>query len=270
MPSKYIHDEGGFPAQRRASILQILRARKSASVQELAREIKVSTATIRRDLDHLAQHDAIERCYGGAMLSLTISDSLISATAMPANAQGVKRAIGRCAAQQLQAGQRVIFDSGSTVLAAVYEIIERNIPLTAVTNDVYIASLLADASDVQVIVPGGVLRPQSYTLMGDPARGFLKELNVDVALMGMHALAHGRFSDTSLEVATLKQQLMGAAAQVVVLMDSSKCEVSALRNVCSVEAIDMLITDKGIASHAQEQLEERGVRVLIADSQEDT
>lgn len=84
--------------------------------------------------------------------------------------------------------QSVIFDSSSTVYEAAYQVVEKGLKLTAVTNDIRIAELLAGSPLIHLLVSGGSLRPGSYTLVGEPGTSFLQRLHVDVALMGIHAI----------------------------------------------------------------------------------
>ena len=54
--------------ERSNSILNYLKEKKSASVEELAKLLFVSEATIRRDLTEMQKLGQIERSHGGAIL----------------------------------------------------------------------------------------------------------------------------------------------------------------------------------------------------------
>ena len=51
-------------AERHSRIIEIVRMRGSAQVEELAQELNVSTMTIRRDLEKLQKDNILERCHG--------------------------------------------------------------------------------------------------------------------------------------------------------------------------------------------------------------
>jgi DeoR family transcriptional regulator of aga operon len=265
MNNKQNSEEGGFPAQRRAIILQILQDRGSASINELATEIKVSAATIRRDLDYLAENDYIERSYGGAVFSPPKRSTFKpEADIGSETAREQKQRIGQYAAQKLYRGQSVIFDASSTVLQVAHHVAQQQLPLTAVTNDLNIALTLSNSPSIRLIVPGGTLYPKTYTLTGEPGESFIGGLNIDVALIGIHALSDGWLSDTSIEITNLKRQIIQVSSYVMVLVDSRKFKTSAFRKVCSVGEIDEIITDEGISATDKQAFEERGVLVSIA------
>lgn len=177
-----------IPAKRRAMILEWLRAHGAASIQELADDIGASASTIRRDLEHLMDTGHLERTHGGAVLLPPLqATSEFDASINQHMARPQKRAIGLAAAQRLNPRESVIFDSSTTVLEAARAAIERGLPLTAVTNSLDIALLCSTAAGIRVVVPGGMLRAGTPTLVGDPGETFLKTIHADVCMIGTHA-----------------------------------------------------------------------------------
>jgi DeoR/GlpR family transcriptional regulator of sugar metabolism len=61
--------------------------------------------------------------------------------------------------------------------------VEKGLPLTAVTNDVNIAAVLAKSRSIKLQALGGTLRPGSYTLLGEPCINFLAGVHVDICLL---------------------------------------------------------------------------------------
>jgi DNA-binding transcriptional ArsR family regulator len=57
-----------IPSERRQQILDTLRARRTVTVVELARQLGVSEMTIHRDLRELEERGLIQRVFGGATL----------------------------------------------------------------------------------------------------------------------------------------------------------------------------------------------------------
>lgn len=53
-------------AERQAMIVELIKENGSVQVDELAKELNVSSMTIRRDLMKLESGNMIERCHGGA------------------------------------------------------------------------------------------------------------------------------------------------------------------------------------------------------------
>ena len=62
-----------IPAQRRAFMLDHIRKRGAASIQELSEAIGISLSTVRRDLEHLEARGYLERSHGGALIQKSAS-----------------------------------------------------------------------------------------------------------------------------------------------------------------------------------------------------
>lgn len=254
-----------FPERRRAKILEIIREKDSASVQELSEQIGASSSTIHRDLIELKKQGFIEKSYGGAIslksLSTTFEPSHEIASEI---ARDQKIAIGKMAYQKLHNGQSVIFDSGSSVFEAARYAVEKGLSITAVTNDLKTAAILATSSAITLVMIGGTLRPSSNTILGEPGHSFLKDLNVDIALVGSHSMGNNKLSDTSIDIVSMKRHMIKAAKRTIVLADSSKFDDSSFYDVCYVNDVDEIITDQGITQVQKQMLEEQNVQVSSA------
>lgn len=257
-----------IPAARRAKTLELVRKDGAISIQRLADEIGVSISTARRDLDFLTSAGYLERSHGGATLSVRLRTTfeppadITNQVAKPA-----KMAIGRHAASLIEDGQSIILDSSSTVLEAAHALVARDLVLTVVTNDLRIAVAMSSLPKVQLIIPGGQVRPGSFTLVGSPAQAMIQSLRADVALIGVHSLANLRPSETSLEVASIKRSLIEAANRVILLIDSSKFEQSAFCEICPIQSIQEVISDDAMPAEHRRGLEQLDIRVTLVPVQ---
>lgn len=253
-----------MPAQRRQRIVDFLQRHGAVTMGQLEQALGASLSTLRRDLDALAAEGVVDRTHGGALLR---QQAPIYSTFEPATEDAAelspleKAAIGQAAAQLLVPRQSVIFDSGTTVLEAARAAVRRGIPLTAVTNDLAIAQVLGQSSLVQVHVLGGVLRPGSPTVMGQPLMDQAGSLRAELLLMGAHAVTQDVISETSAEVAAVKQALMKAANHRCLLVDSSKFRPRAFMQVGTLADFDELITDRGLPPSEEERL--RGLPLTL-------
>ena len=219
------------------------------SIHDLARSLQASASTVRRDLEYLAENRYIERTYGGAHLAR----HPFGTTFEPEYEIGrhtherAKRAIGRLAAGLVRPGCSVFFDSSSTVLEAARAVVAEGTEITAITNDLNIASQLAASPNVRTIVPGGTVRAHSFTLLGDPGAAFLERIHVDVALLGAHSLADGIMSDSSLEVVQVKRAMLAASTEALVLADASKFTAPrSFMEIGPLADVHGLVTDDGV------------------------
>ena len=255
--------ERKIPAQRRTEIRALLGRRGAASIAEIAGALGVSGSTVRRDLDELDREGSVRRSHGGAVV--------VEGTAFEHRFEDrrrhnpdEKKRIGDYAAGMLEAGQSVVFDSSSTVLAAAEALGRRNLGVAAVTNDVGVASLLAETPGASVVVPGGEIRDGSFTLLGSYTQAFLNGLHVDVAFVGIHAVTGDVLSESSLDVVEAKRAMMRAAHRVVLLADHSKFRPPSFFEVVRMDRLDDLVTDDAAPPEALEAAGACGVRVHLA------
>ncbi len=253
-------------AQRRKLILEYLREHGGGSIVEIAAILGSSRSSVRRDLDHLAALGAITRSRGGAVLD---SDPLttLEPRGMKRTAafKAEKREIGRAAARLVESGQSVIFDSSTTVREAAKAVGMRDISVTACTNDLEVAMTLANRANVRVVVLGGSVHPGSPTIIGEPSSFYLGKLHADIALIGIHSVADGRLSETSIEVSTIKRQMIKCAGRVAVLADNSKFEHPAFCEVCPLHEIDVVVSDSGLSDASARLVRECGAELVVAE-----
>lgn len=253
-----------MPLQRHALILGHIRQHGAATIHDLAKAIGASASTIRRDLERLEARHALTRARGGAVLPADPFATFEPAAGLAAQlARTEKRLIGAAAAEMLTPGESVIFDSGTTVLCAARAAVARAIPLTAVTNDLGIAQVLAQSEAIRVLVLGGTIRQGSLSLIGDPGRTFLASLHADVTLLGTHTVSGRLITDTSIEITAMKRAMIKAARRVVLLADSSKFRAPAFCTICDLAEISALVTDDRVDPAAAEAARELGIAITV-------
>jgi DeoR family transcriptional regulator of aga operon len=258
-----------IPAQRRAELLALLRERGAASISDLSVALQASESTVRRDLDQLDAEGLVRRTHGGAIMTeltgRTTFEPLFADRRWHNPEE--KARIGRLATTLLEDGQSVLFDSSSTVLSVAEAIVQHPVRITAVTNDVNLASVLALAQDamMKVVVPGGEIRPGSFTLLGSSTISFFERLHVDVALVGIHAITGPLLTEGGLDVAEVKQAIIRTAERVVLLADHSKFGPPAFFEVARMDAVHDLITDRDAPQDALDALRaEVSTRIHLA------
>ncbi len=244
--------------ERHAKLLAILRQRKTAQLDELARELGVSTSTVRRDLESLEEQQQVQRTHGGAVYrepnGVPQAGHPALASRMDENV-AAKQAIGRYAAGLVQPYMTLILDGGSTVIYAARQITAR--PLQIVTNSLAIANHFADDEQVELLVIGGNLYPRTGVLVGPIATGCLADLHADMVLFSLAGLYGNDAFNINLTMAQVEQAMMRQAARRVMLMDAGKFGRKSLVRVCSLDELDAIITDDGVDPAWREALGER-------------
>jgi DeoR family transcriptional regulator of aga operon len=255
--------------ERWGALLELLAKEGRLEVEDAAEALDVSAATIRRDLDQLAQQQMLTRTRGGAVAhSVSYDLPLRYKTARRASE---KQRIAVAAAALVQPGQTVGINGGTTMTEVARALVTRAdlhaegdaTSLTVVTNALNIAGELAVRRHVKIVVTGGVARPQSYELIGPLATGILREVALDVAMLGVDAVdvEHGASAHHEGE-ASINQLMAAGAERVIVAADSSKLGRRAFARICPVDVIDTLVTDAAASDALVERFTEAGVRVV--------
>jgi DeoR/GlpR family transcriptional regulator of sugar metabolism len=256
--------------ERLNAIVELVAERGQIDVETLAEELAVSTATIRRDLDHLAQQQFLTRTRGGAVAHSVAYDlPLRYKTARQASE---KQRIAKAAADLVTAGMVIGLNGGTTATEVARAVAMRSDlrsasgrsrAITIVTNAVNIANELTVRPHVKLVLTGGVARPQSYELIGPLATHILENVSLDMAILGVDGLTPDQGASAHHEGEAVINQLMASRArQVVVVTDSSKIGVQAFARITRTEEIDLLITDLDAPEDAIRRFEEAGVKVM--------
>jgi DeoR family transcriptional regulator of aga operon len=253
---------------RWTALVDLLTERGQVTVEEAAGVLGVSQATVRRDFEQLARQQMITRTRGGAVAS-GISDDL--PLRYKTGRHGAeKRRIGAAAAGLVEPGGVVGLNGGTTTTEVARQLATRpdlagDGKLTVVTNALTIANELLVRSRAKVVVTGGVVRTRSYELVGPLGGGLLREVNLDLAILGVDAVdpATGAAAHHEGEAA-MNSLMVDRAARVVIVADGSKLGGHAFARICPVERIDTLVTDSGADPQVVAAFESAGVRVLAA------
>ncbi len=257
--------------ERWSALLGLLADGGEVAVGDLAVHLGVSGATIRRDLDELARQQMLVRTRGGAVASNVAYD--LPLTYKSARHAPEKQRIGRVAAGLVVAGSTVALNGGTTGTEVARALACRpdlrgdagTPAITVVTNALNIASELAVRAQVKIVVTGGVVRPQSYELIGPLALALLDGLAFDYAVLGADALdVEGGASAHHEGEAAVSASMVARARTVVVVADSSKIGRRAFARVCPTRRIDVLVTSPGADPSLLTGLEAAGVDVLVA------
>ena len=245
--------------ERQSRVLEIIKQRKTAQLEDLARELDVSLSTIRRDLEQLEAQGQIERTRAGAVYKkVPAGESNVDVAGQMNVLISEKQAIGRAAAQLVKPQMTVLMDGGSTVVYAAKYVHAR--PIQIVTNSLLIANHFADDDQVELLLIGGNLYPRSGVLVGPIATGCLADLHADVLLFSLAGLYENEAFNNNLPMAQVEQVMMQQAAQSVLLMDSTKFGKKSLVRVCRLDEVDQIFSDNAVNQQWRERL---GPRLTI-------
>lgn len=248
--------------ERRQHILERVQSQGRVLVGELSQELKISQITIRKDLDYLQSKGLIHRSHGGALR--VQSSALVDPTLQEKQKQNFaeKQRIAAAALEMVAEGQCIILDSGTTT-SAIAQGLKRFKQLTVITNAVNIAAELA-GTDFEVILVGGTLRKNSFSLVGPLAEDNLEEMHADILFLGVDGfdLEAGITTPNFLE-SRVNRAMVKASRQVVAVCDSSKFNRRSLSRIAPLTAIHHIITDNKLPQEAVEALRTQNIEVTL-------
>jgi DeoR/GlpR family transcriptional regulator of sugar metabolism len=247
-----------LPAQRRQAILRAVRG-GTAHVTALADEFGVSEMTVRRDLHALARDGKLERVRGGAVnVESERPFSEIAVERLEA-----KDRIGRAAAALVEDGETVMIDIGTTTLQAARHLRGRS--LTVITTNLAAYEELLPEPEIELVLPGGVVRRNYRSLVGMFAEDALRRLRADIAFLGTSGIdADLAVWDTTMVEVPIKRAMIAASQRTVLLADAAKFDMDAMVRVCEASELDAIVTDERLAPKRRKALARAGVEVIVA------
>ncbi len=229
------------------------------SVRELAKELDVSEATIRRDLKVLSDAGEVELVYGGAALPHKREFSFRSKASRETEAKAV---IGALAASLVTDDEQIFVDSGSTCFQmARYLKSRRNV--SVIVNSARLA-LELDAPGLKVILLGGQYRPDRMDTVGPMATAALEQLRGYVAFIGCDGLSREfGLAASDLESAHLHGLAVRNSRRTVLLADHTKFLAPSLFRIVAMEAVSVVVTDRPPLPEWAAYFESQGIDVIF-------
>lgn len=251
--------------QRRSSILDEVHNTRMVKVTELSERFKVSEVVIRRDLERLEKFGLIKRVHGGAV-ALPQDGAAIGVPTNGTNFEAQKDRIGQAAAAMIEDGNRVILDSGTTVLQVARHISGYLLTwgkLTVITDSLPIVQALGGWNGIAMILLGGLYLPQSKVVAGPQALENLEGVHVDKLFLGADGVTFSNGITTSnvLE-AEVERKMVEVANEIILVADSSKIGLKGLISIIPLDRIHKFVTDTGAPPEFVAQLRKQGTEVI--------
>ena len=249
---------------RHQIILQKLQETGRVDIQKLSEELQVSGVTIRKDLKVLEEKSLLFRTKGGGSINNPYAIERPIDEKEFLNAEQKKK-ITRAAVTLLGQNDSIIIGSGTTV----FEMTRHLYPprhLTVITPALRIALELCGRANIDILQIGGLIHHSSASAAGAFGERLLEEISCGLLFMGVDGIEPDfGLSITNLAEASLDKKMIQVAQQVVVLADSTKFGRRGIGRICGIEQVDYIITDSGAPADSIKQLEERGVKTIIAE-----
>lgn len=252
--------------KRRELIIQEIADSQIVRVSDLSQRFGISEVSIRRDLERLEHLGLLKRVHGGAVAVPQVSLGASHLAKIRCHI-GEKERIGRAAAELIQEGERLIFDSGSTVAQVAHSIqgdLLNSGNLTVITASLPIVRELGSWKGVHLILLGGIFLPEYEIVVGPQTIASLEGLHADKVFLGTDGLTFSNGVTTAnLLEAEVDRVMVNVSTEIIVVADSSKIGVIGLTTILPLIRIDKLITDSQAPADFVHTLRKQGVEVIL-------
>jgi DeoR/GlpR family transcriptional regulator of sugar metabolism len=231
-----------FAHERYQAIQELLAKKQRLTVSALQRALKISPATLRRDLGEMEKAGLVLRVHGGVVHPSALRGEP-SFAQRGRQAIDAKREIAKATAMLIPDKAVVFIDAGTTCLKVGKLLMTRK-GLTLITNSVPLLSLASAGCDAQVVSVGGKLRDLAGALTGSLALSWLASLHADVAVISAAGLSlTDGASTTELEEATMKQQFLARSKRHILVADRGKWNAPSTVKFADWENFEVWVTD---------------------------
>ncbi|WP_249317126.1 DeoR/GlpR family DNA-binding transcription regulator [Bacillus sp. FJAT-50079] len=262
--------KNGSVYQRKRKIEDYLRKHGSARTDELSRLFSVSEITIRRDLKDFEEKNILERFHGGVRLLKDYTDNEVLFEEKGEKFSKEKAAIAREVVKLLSAGDTIFLNSGSTSLAVLNELNNRDKTIKVITNNALAPTVITN-NNVELMITGGEYRKTSKSFVGDLAVPVLSKVIATKCILGANGISAEHGISTSVYQETLINELMvkHCKGECIIVADGSKIGKFFSFKSVGLEEIDILVTDSTADRDYIAKIEKAGVKVVIAQVEEE-
>jgi len=231
-------------------------------IATLAKAFDVTTETVRRDLDDLAENGALKRTYGGgASRSLTDEPGIGVRSRTHAAERGL---IARTAAGMVEPGDALMIDCGSTTRLFAQILAAVELRLTVVTNCLPVARALGANPHCRTILCCGDYVAGEDGVFGAEAGDFIRRFKANKAFIGAGGVTPDGLTDADSSGCSIKRAMMERSDRTILLVDSSKFDVVQFERVCPLSDIDAMVSEAAPPKRLAGHLDSAGVRILVA------
>ena len=229
-------------------LIEFLQKNKSAKIEEIAEALYISPSTVRRRLKALQTKGLVTRTHGGALLEDT--KPYLPTFSLRAHENRLEKKKMALLAVKLIKNGDVIFLDGSTSAYYVAEFLTQFENLKVVTNGIDTLSLLSEYNITAYSTGGRVSRENKAVLVGTHAERTISNLHADVAFFSARSVTKkGEIYDCFEDEIPLRQAMLENASKRVFLCDSTKFGKTSPYKLCSVNAVEYIISDQPMTEY---------------------
>ncbi len=253
--------------QRYEKILDYLEANKTVMSSYLVEHFKVSSETVRRDLEMLEKKGLLKRIHGGATLDhFELKGRSRSVREQMNNSE--KEEISVCCIQQLEENDVLAMDNGTTTIEVAKQLVFSIRKFTIITYSLIVADVLSKNDAITVILLGGVLDANDMLLNGPFTEEHLDKFNINTAIVSASGISLKEgVTDFDMKVLPLQKKMLAKANKRIILADSSKFGVASLVKICDLNEIECIVTDSNLKEAVKKRYLDKGINVINSEKE---
>lgn len=246
---------------RKQHILKKMQSDGSINIIGLAKELAVSSMTIRRDLKMLADNGLVTIEHGGAVLNggslfeynMTLKQEL--------KADEKLRIAHRCL-DYIVEGDSIYLDAGTTV-SKIAGLLGSKKNIMILTHSLLAANQATNLKNLKVIMCPGEFRQDSMAYMGPLTNEFIPQFKIDTLFLGVEGIdLESGISVPDIDDGITKKMLIHNAKKVICAADSSKFNASFFYGIAPLSEIDLIITDRDLDEEIRNQYLQRNIKII--------
>ena len=235
-------------SERRMYIMTQLNAKGVVNLKEIANQLEISEATVRRDFETLEKEGKLKRVLGGATLTeelpyasdnaeLTMKQKITSHINMDK-----KDEVSRYASQYVKDGDCVFIDGGTTLVPLISYLANKKIKIVTY-NHLIINKIKNPVAEIFIV--GGIYLPYYSMSVGPIAQDVLKQFHFDHAFIGCSSvdLEEQVAYTTEIESLAMKKIAMENSIHNYLLIDSTKLNMRGFYKFKTIDSFDAVICD---------------------------
>ncbi len=226
-------------------ILDLMKVNKRVYVTEIANYFRVSPETVRRDLHELEKMKLVSRFHGGAVAYKKVEKEPVFTQKLNTNIEA-KKQIAKEAATRVQDGDIIAVDVGTTTIHLAKYI--KGEDLTIITNSIVAADAFNTALEEKrftgkVILLGGNTNPAQRSVNGALTLHLIELFQFNKAFISCGGLLENGIYDFDLDETLISSKMIENSQESILLVDSSKVNVSSLVKFGDVTQVHEIISD---------------------------
>jgi DeoR/GlpR family transcriptional regulator of sugar metabolism/ABC-type sugar transport system substrate-binding protein len=175
-----------------------------------------------------------------------------------------RRQIARLAAELVNPRDVVLLEGGEIAHYLAEELKQKQ-DITVITNSVTVLNTLNRTPGIVLISTGGAVRYSSQALVGPTAENALRDLRADKLFLTVSGITFEfGLSHTNISEVTIKQAMIRAAREVILLADHSSFGQESMVQVAPLNVVHKVITDDALPASVRLDLSKAGIQIILA------